>query len=82
MHYGEKRYKHGNGPAASQHQCNADRGHLASVNQGLAADGVIPGETVKGGPWARKNERERRKMTIDWERRKKGAKKGGKKGEH
>lgn len=36
---------------------------------------------MKGGPWARNNESERGKIIIDWERRKKGTKKDGKKGE-
>lgn len=35
---------------------------------------------MKGGPWARNNESERGKIIIDWERRKKGTKKDGKKG--
>lgn len=46
----------------------------------MAADGIIPGETVKGGPWARNNESEGGKIIIDWERGKKGTKKSEKKG--
>lgn len=47
----------------------------------MATDGIIPGETMKGGPWARNNESKRGKIITDWERRKKGTKKDGKKGE-
>lgn len=52
LHNREKRDKHGDDPAASQHQRNAQRGHLVPIDQRLAADGIIPGERREQvGPW-------------------------------
>lgn len=45
MHDGKEGDESGNEPAATEHHCHSDRGHLVSVDQRLAADSVIP-ETI------------------------------------
>lgn len=45
MHDGKEGDESGNEPAAAEHHCHSDRGHLVSVDQRLAADSVIPGTT-------------------------------------
>lgn len=55
LHDGKKGDEGGNEPAAAEHRCYSHRGHLVSVDQRLAADGVIPAVThtvqVSLSPW-------------------------------
>lgn len=48
----------------------------------MTADGIIPGETIKGGPQAGENE-ERRKIRVDeGEKEERGVKRDEKKGKY
>lgn len=49
----------------------------------MAADGIIPGETIKGGPQAGENEKERGKIRVDkGEKEERGVKRDEKKGKY
>lgn len=45
LHDGKERDERGDEPAAAEHRCHSHRGHLMSVDQRLAADGIIPAHT-------------------------------------
>lgn len=48
LHDGKEGDERGDEPAAAEHRCHSHWGHLMSVDQRLAADGIIPAVTHTG----------------------------------
>lgn len=47
LHDGQEGDEGGNDPAAANHQSHSHGRHLVAVDQGLAADGVVPAQTTR-----------------------------------